>query len=242
MTAKGAWVFLTVFFAMVSGFAEEERKEIGLAESIQPRAEGAWWRYRSIVYEDGKVVSSGSSHEKVLEVIEIEGVKCYRVEQGWDYRTVVQRLAGLADEETGARYYWEYWDGNGSNHYDEEEESKPPESLEDFSLTLKYPAVKGTRYVADETIYRILETGKNLKVKAGEYPCVVYEMLTEDKDDPEFSTRELLFMSPGVGLVRWEMYYRDGLGQWALESRDELTSHRLFQKVKAKEPAAKESE
>lgn len=217
---------------MYSAAAEE--KPIGMAESIQPRAEGAWWLYRSVVLEDGKPVSSGRSHEKVLEVIEIEGVKCYRIEQGWDYRTVVQRLAGLAEEETGANYYWEYWDENGSHHFDEDEDDpKPPDTLEDFFLTLKYPAGKGTRYVDDDIIYRILDTERKLSVKAGEFTCVVYEAFDEDKEDPEFSTRELFYMSPGVGLVRWEMYYRDERGQWALDARDDLTSHRL---EKADEP------
>ena len=236
MAAKCVRVLLLCVLGLVSGAAEEET---GLSESIQPRAEGAWWLYRSVVHEDGKAVSSGRSHEKVVEVIEIEGVKCHRVEQGWDYRTVVQRLAGLAGEETGATYFWEYWDGDGSHHYGEDEDDpKPPASLEDFSLTLKYPAGKGERYVDDDVIYRILETERKLSVKAGEFTCVVYEMYTEDKDDPEYSTRELLFMAPGVGLVRWEMYYRDEGGQWTLDASDDLQSYRL----EKEEPAAGKEE
>lgn len=210
---------------------EEEAGKDALAEAIQPRVEGAVWRFRSVEYEDGKEVKVGMSSEKVVRVLEIEGVRCYRVAQSWDYRTLLQRMTGLAADEAGVTYFWEYLDERGSHHFDEDfDEPAPPESLDDFVLSLKYPVKKGESYVIDDMRYKVLETDRKLAVRAGEFTCVVYEVVTVIEDHPEFSTRERLFQAAGVGLVRWEMDVKNDKGEWVLESRDDLLAYTLEEK------------
>jgi hypothetical protein len=223
--------------------AEEEKEapakvaEIVPEKSIQPRAEGAIWRYRSVIYDGDEMYSVGTAYEKVVKVVEIQNKKCYRIEYGWDYRTAAQRLTGLGgDDEKGAVYYWEYFDESGSYNFDEDEEApKPPKALADFSLTLKYPAKKGLKYVTNDSSWEVLDTDYKLKMKAGVFTCVVYQSITEDTEDPEFSTRERLYMAPGVGMVRWENEIKNDEGAWEVDSRDGLLSYSLNNKEAAVE-------
>lgn len=236
MTTKSIWVVL--MGCLTFAVADEEKqapakeKVIELEKSIQPRAEGAVWRYRSVFYDGDEMYSIGTSHEKVVKVIELEGVKCYQIEHGWDYRTPLQKLTGIGgDDEKGVVYYWEYWNEEGSYHFDEDiDEPKPPKALADFELTLKYPAKKGMKYVANESSWEVLDTERKVKMASGEFTCVVYQSLTEDADDPDFSMRQRLYMAPGVGMVRYENEMRNEEGVWVVDSRDGLLSYTLNNK------------
>lgn len=223
----------TVLFAFAiagSACVAEEVKGGVPAEAkvLQPRALGAVWNYRITTYDDGRVASRGVGHEKVVDTIEIEGLKCYRVEIFWDYRTAIQKLAGANGDLMGKEFMWEHVDDKGSHeYYEEENDAKPPKSLSDFSLTLKYPVEKGVRYEVDEDKYEVLDTAAKIKVPAGEFECVVYQIASEDEDDPDFSFRDRYYMSPGVGLVRWEMESRNARGQWMLDERGDLRNYDL---------------
>ena len=156
------FVCLVAVGVLASGFGGAEEKPVveakipDLSKAIQPRAEGAVWKYRTGDYVDGKVGDIAAAHEKVVEVKVIEGVTCYRIEQGWDWRTPVQRLTGAGEDMTGEIYFWEYWNEKGSYHFEEDvDDPQPPASLTDFQLSLQYPAEKGTRYTALEYEYEV---------------------------------------------------------------------------------------
>jgi glucan biosynthesis protein len=91
MTTKS--ICAVLIGCLTFAIAEEEKEapakvaEVALEKSIQPRTEGAVWRYRSVIYDGEEMYSVGTAHEKVVKVVEIEGKKCYRIEYGWDYRT-----------------------------------------------------------------------------------------------------------------------------------------------------------
>jgi len=250
MTGKRIWGMFASCLVLSSGYAEpetneqnqEQAPEIGLVASIQPRAEGAVWRYRTAEYEDRKVTLIGLASEKVVEVKKIEGATCFRVEQGWDNRTTAQRLTGLGEDEMGTSHYWEYWNEQGSYHFEEDfEDPKPPTSLKDFALTLKYPVEKGATYAADGSEWTVLDTKRKLKVAAGEFTCLLYQSITEDEDDPEFTTRDRLYMAPGVGMIRWEMDMRNDEGKWETYMRQDLLSYSLNQAKVAPEKEPKDS-
>ena len=80
--------------------------------------------------------------------------------------------------------------------------------------------------------YEILETAKKIKVPAGEFTCVVYECIWTDPDDPDYSTRDLLYLAPGVGLIRWDSFYRNDKGDWEISTRENLLSYSLGQEKK----------
>lgn len=241
------FVCLVAVGVLASGFGGAEEKPVeeakipDLSKAIQPRAEGAVWKYRTGDYVDGKVGDIAAAHEKVVEVKVIEGVTCYRIEQGWDWRTPVQRLTGAGEDMTGEIYFWEYWNEKGSYHFEEDvDDPQPPASLTDFQLSLQYPAEKGTRYTALEYEYEVLETAKKIKVPAGEFTCVVYECTWTDPDDADYKTRDLLYLTPGVGLVRWDSYFRDDDGNWEISSRENLVSYSL--KDGKQKPVAEKTE
>ena len=97
-------VCLAAIGGLTLGICGAEEKAVAEAKAIQPRAEGAVWRYRTGDYVDGKVTDIAAAHEKVVEVKVIKGVTCYRIEQGWDMRTPVQRLTGMGQDLKGESY------------------------------------------------------------------------------------------------------------------------------------------
>lgn len=205
----------------------KKRSDFPNAKAIQPRSKSAVWVYRAVYFEDGKAVPNGSSKEEVLEVVEIDGVNCYRVRLTMDWRSILDRLAGVQLSEEDYWNYWDYSDAKGSHHFDpEKEEKKRPEKLSDFDLTLPYPVEKGHKYVVDDTQYEVLHTAKKAKVPAGEFTCVVYQLTGVGEQSDEEKWRDRLFMAKGVGAVvaEGDVWAE---GKWKLDYRDELTSYDL---------------
>ncbi len=198
-----------------------------LSQAIQPRNAAATWVYSSVYYLDGTQHSNGATLEEVIEVKEVEGVTCYLVKLTMDWRSIMDRLSGVQLSTEDYDYCWEYFDENGSYNYSPEPEA--PHQLHDlsgFELTLPYPVETGHSYIAEEVDYTVVDTEAAVKVPAGEFKCTVYQMLFEDTDSPEDSTRERYYMAPGVGLVRWEMDNKQS-GSWQLDSRDDLVKFDL---------------
>jgi len=197
-----------------------------MAKAIQPRFEGASWLYTSKLYEGDQWSPAGSSREDVQAVIEIDGVKCYKVQLTVDWRGIMDRLAGEQLTEDAYSYYWEYANEQGSYNYsggDTIEIQYPaPTSLDQFELTLPYPVKKGHKYIAEDSNYEVIETEAKVKVPAGEFVCTVYQALYVD--DPDYISRQRLYMSVGVGLVRWEEYERIE-GVWKLTYQDDLVEY-----------------
>ncbi|MEY3395991.1 MAG: hypothetical protein RL346_2228 [Verrucomicrobiota bacterium] len=221
------WVIMGIGVAQQPPEAVEE-KAAPQTKAIQPRALGAFWKYRTGDYVDGKVNEIAAAHEKVVEMKLIEGVACYRIEQAWDWRTPLQRLTGAGEDMTGEIYFWEYRNEQGSYHFEEDpDDPQPPACIADFQLSLQYPTEKGSRYAALEYEYEVLDTAKKIKVPAGEFTCVVYETTWTDPEDEDYKTRDLLYLSPGVGLVRWDSYLRNDDGGWEISSRENLLSYSL---------------
>lgn len=195
------------------------------ATDIQPRAPGAIWFYTSSYFEDGRRIPDGTARERVTETRVIEGVTCYRIELSHDWRSFLQRLTGVKLDPDDNRVFWEYFNANGSYHF-ESFNDEAPESLDQFGLTLPYPVETGHQYIVDDWSYTVLDNDRAVSVPAGNFQCVVYEMISpEDEEDPD-RIRERLFMSPGVGLVVAEGdIWIDG--EWVLDYRDELVSFDL---------------
>lgn len=223
---------------------EERGKELEPAfsqfDAIQPRNEGAKWVYKSVYFENGRAVSSGSSREEIVETIELDGVACFHVRVTMDWRSLLQRLAGTKLDEEDFYYFWDYSNERGSFHFDPEtKEQKRPGKLSDFDLNLRFPVEKGTKYVIDETHYEVLDTSRPLKVPVGRFECVVYEMTYPEVEEEEFRSRERYFMAKGVGMVVVEGdIWEDG--EWVLDYRDELISYDL--KIGAKVEKKPESD
>ena len=196
-----------------------------LSAAIQPRHAGAHWLYKSGLIVDGKLQSGGTAQEKVVESLTIDGVTCYKVELLIDYRSFMDRMSGVQLQPEDYSYYWEYFDAKGSHHYDggEADPMPNPERLDQFELTMPYPVEAGHRYEADGDSYKVLATAESIKVPAGTFECVVYEILIEDND---YRARNRYYMAPGVGLVRWEEDEPNG-DEWMLAYRDELVKYDL---------------
>lgn len=209
----------------------EAPTESAVLKAIQPRAEGGRWLYISAYFEDGKKVPAGSSREEVIETKEIEGQMCYLVKLTMDWRSLFDRLGGTKLTEDDYMYYWEYFNEDGSYNYDSADRKDAPESLDEFELTLPYPVEKGHSYETEYDSWTVIDDAAKVSVQAGDFTCVVYQVIAEDKDFPEESTRERYYMAPGVGLVRWEMDFKPG-GKWVLDSRDDLIEYRPGKVVK----------
>lgn len=202
--------------------------EVPLEEAIQPRTAESRWDYTSFYFEGTEKVSAGTAKEHVVEVLEIDGVKVYRIEYIMDWRGLMDRLAGTPLDPEDYSYFWEYFDEKGSYNFNEDfDDPQPPQSLSDFELTLPYPAEKGQKYVSDETDYEVIAVNEEITVPAGTFLTTVYEMTNIYSDDPADKDRQRYYMAPGVGLVRWEMDVTDENGAWVLDARDELFSYSL---------------
>jgi hypothetical protein len=222
-------LFVPTFRVLAEETVESEIvRAVQMKDAIQPRNEGALWLYTSKMFEAGQWEPAGSSREDVQEVIELEGMKCYKVRLTIDWRTLMDRLSGVKLSEDNYSYYWEYMNGKGSYNYaggdTDEIEFPAPTALDQFELTLPYPVEKGHSYIAEDSNYSVIDTYQTIKVPAGEFICTVYQILYDE--DPESITRERLYMSEGVGLVRWEEYEKLD-GQWSLTYQDDLIRYDL---------------
>ncbi len=211
-----------------------------MKDAIQPRAEGAEWLYASTTHEDGKWSPAGSAREDVQEVIEIDGVPCYKIQLTVDWRSLMDRLAGVKLTEGDYSYYWEYVNAKGSYNYsggDTTEIHYPaPTSLDQFELTLPYPIEKGHSYIAEDETYTVIAKDQALKLSAGEFTCTVYQVSYDE--DPDYVSRQRYYMAKGVGLVRWEEDEKvDGV--WQPTYRDDLIRFDL--KLPAEEAVAPEA-
>lgn len=203
-----------------------EAAPAGGALELLPRAEGAVWTYRSyVLYEEGgKVMPSGVTTETVERVLNLDGKKVFLVRLTTDERTLIERMAGVPLSEWANSWFWEYFDQEGRWELWVDSNEETPESLEDFDITYRYPAVKGQTYTAkDETPWEVKEIDLEVVVPAGKFGCVVYQSVYKGDEEEGFEdSRETFYLSPGTGLVKWEMeYFIDG--EWKLDSRDELT-------------------
>ena len=207
--------------------ADAKAAVIDLPKAIQPRNAGATWSYTSVYFEDGKKLSSGTSQEKVVKVVEIEGVTCYLVKLTMDWRSILERMSGAKLTEDDYSYYWEYFNEKGSYNLTlDTGDTHELASLEGFELTIPYPVEKGNTYDFAGDLCKVTEDAVTVKVAAGEFSCVVYQMSFIDKEMPDNSARERYYMSPGVGLVRWEMDVQLD-GAWVLDARDDLVKYDL---------------
>ncbi|MEO0796247.1 MAG: hypothetical protein AAFX93_13850 [Verrucomicrobiota bacterium] len=210
---------------------------VELKSVIQPRTLGAYWVYASVLFEEGKEEPFGSNREDVIEVKEIDGVSCYQIKLTLDWRNLIDRLAGAKLTEDDYDYFWEYFDENGSYDCSDWVDDRPPNpnSLKDFNLTLPYPTEKGHTYSFDDEHWEVLETNAAIKTSAGEFNCVVYELsYVEDG----VASRERFSLSPGVGLVRWELENKID-GKWQPDMRDDLIKYSLGPKSIDKDKGGK---
>lgn len=197
-------------------------------KAIQPRTKNAQWEYVSYYFEDGEKLIFGSTTEKVLKVGELDGVTIYRIEQIFDWRTFWQRVFLTPLTRDDRHCFWEYFSEKGSFNFNEHMDNpSAPQALSDFTLTLPYPVEKGHRYQIEGTIYEVIEIEEKITVPAGTFSTVVYELEDEMQEDPSLADRQRYFITPGVGLVRWEMDVRDESGNWKLDSRDDLIVYHL---------------
>lgn len=207
--------------------AEAKTIKVDLSKAIQPRTLDAVWFYTSSYFEDGRKHSGGTSEEKVVKVVEVEGVTCYLVKLTMDWRSILERLSGAKLTEDDYSYYWEYFNEKGSYNLTlDPGDGHDLSSLEGFELTIPYPVKQGHTYESDGDLYEVTKDAAKVSVAAGEFTCVVYQMNFIDKEMPENSTRERYYMSLGVGLVRWEMDVQVN-GAWVLDSRDDLVKYDL---------------
>ena len=143
-----------------------------------------------------------------------------------DYRTFAERITGMPLSPDDYSYYWEFSDTRGSHNFDGEDdvmETPTPERLDQFDLTLPYPVEVGYSYEAEGSQYTVLSIDESIEVPAGTFKCVVYQSLSDNED---YKSRQRLYMSPGVGLVRWEEDEAIGDG-WTLSYRDDLAVYQL---------------
>lgn len=227
---KNLFLFLISFSMLspmwLSAEATDEAAEQPLKTAIQPRKAGAAWIYRSWTVNDGVLEPNGATVEQVIDVKVIDGVPCYLVRLAFEWRSLPGFLVGEKLSQEDYDYFWEYFNEDGSYHLDgltDDGERVEAISLETFDLTLPFPVKKGHAYKIDGDSYRVLKTDSKVVVAAGEFMCTVYEMKNSDED---YLTRERLYMSPGVGLVRYEMDNKLS-GQWELETREELEWYNL---------------
>lgn len=74
---------LLILFMLVFRMVGDELVEpisVEMREAILPRSVGAFGVYASRMYDEGKWQSAGFSREDVQEVIELDSVKCYKVQ------------------------------------------------------------------------------------------------------------------------------------------------------------------
>ena len=87
-------MFIPTFRIFAEEVAEPAPAAFEMTDAIQPRSEGALWLYTSKMFANGTWEPAGSSREDVQEVIEIDGVKCYKVQLIVDWRGLMDRLSG----------------------------------------------------------------------------------------------------------------------------------------------------
>lgn len=223
-----------------SSAATEKTQPAQPNASIQPRNSGAKWIYKSTGYVDGKIDSTITVLEKVIETKTIDKTTCYKIQLTFDWRSIMERLSGVKLTPDDYSEFWEYDSEQGSYNFSGNDENdgpvETPTSLEQFELTLPYPVEKGHRYIAEGDAYEVIATDRTIEVHAGTFPCVVYQ--TTYDEDPEYITRQRLFMSPGVGLVRWEEDEKAGK-KWQLIYRDDLFSYDLNEPEMESDPEPK---
>jgi len=212
-----------VGWVLLFGFLGAE--EVPLERSIVPREEGATWTFGSRRYEKGRETVVGTATQEVVRTLSVEGQRCFRIKQTYDYRSLWERMLGTKPDENPF-YFWEYVDENGSHNFAEEGGGKhTPKFLSEFELTLPYPVKKGHSYKAEGCHWTVLNVEKTVKVPAGTYQCVVYQAVYKGGHE-EMWSRNRFFLAPGVGLVCLEIDFRKD-GKWVLDTRDELMRYRL---------------
>jgi hypothetical protein len=97
-------LFIPTFRITAEEVSEPAPAAFEMADAIQPRNEGALWLYTSKMYDNGTWEPAGSSREDVQEVVEIDGVKCYKVQLTIDWRGLMDRLSGQQLSEDDYSY------------------------------------------------------------------------------------------------------------------------------------------
>lgn len=200
---------------------------IDMSQAIQPRIMGAKWLSRSTYFGNGKAEPDGVSKEEVVRVKVIDGVTCYQIKSIYDWRTFMQRIAGVPLDPEDTSYFWEYLNEKGSHDYssyDTIDGSIEPQSLDDFNLSLPYPVEKGHTYAYEESKWEVIDTGVTVETPAGKFDNVYVYELTEESED--YKMRMRFYQQPGVGLVQleWDDFID---GKYTLASRDALVSYEL---------------
>ncbi len=218
--------FLSLCVLWGNLFAEEAAKqdtfETLQEKSIMPRGEGAVWTYASYWFDEGEKILSGTVTEEIVQVLKLEDETCYKIKKVYDYRSMTERLGGVKLTEDDMEYFWEYDNAKGSFNFAEWGGGSilTPKSLDQFSLTLPYPVEKGHTYKAEGGDWTILNVAEEVKVSAGTFTCVVYEVVYNEGDEESWA-RDRFYMAPGVGLVCLEFDFREE-GKWVRDTRDEL--------------------
>jgi hypothetical protein len=214
-----------------------------LENAIQPRGMGGFWIYDHVVYsEGGNRKAPGFTREDVIASAVVEGKTCYLVRLTIDWRSDNLRTLGIPLGEDDFDYFWEYYDETGSYNYAPDDDPNiPPESLEDFELTLTYPTKVGhtEEYLNEKWIVVALE--EEITVPAGVFKCVVYEALYHMVPDEEPVSKTTFYMKPGVGAIRVEVYDRVDT-EWQLFMQNNLREYSLTGKVSAAETSGPKSE
>lgn len=178
--------------------------------ALQPRAVGAVWEFASSRFENGKAIPISNTREAVIGFSDIG-----------EQRVFLVRVTGDSNDS----YFWDYTGKNGVYLYSDEGMSRlpPPASLGVFECIMAYPAEKGRVYEADGRVWVVANTKVRVTVPAGTFLCVEYASEALEAD----GWRNVYFMSPSVGLVKWQLFEQMPDGQWTLSAEDKLKSYSL---------------
>ena len=201
--------------------------KIPLEKAIMPRAEGAEWHYTSFWFDEGRLKSSGSVVEEVLERISVDGVDSYKIKRTFDFRTLTERLSGMLATEDTVDTFWEFSEEKGVRSLGRWgfEDVPAPSSLKPFQLLFPYPTKKGHTYKVGEVTWKVLDETREVTVPVGSFKCVVYQSVHTTGNEEHWS-RDRVYLAPGTGLVKMEIdAYRNG--KWVLDTWDELVSFTL---------------
>ena len=88
-------------------------------------------------------------------------------------------------------------------------------------LVYKYPAVVNETYISDSVSVKIKSLSLNITVESGKYECVEYEISEVD------NTLTRIYLSVGVGFVKFEHYSKTIGGEIFISQINELVSSKI---------------
>ncbi len=88
-------------------------------------------------------------------------------------------------------------------------------------LVYKYPAAVNDSYVSDSASVKIKSLSLIITVESGKYECVEYEISEVD------NTITRVYLSPGVGFVKFEHFNKAIGGEYIISQLNELVSYKI---------------